>query len=110
MAKIDRRDYAATVRPQAMPFGGDTALTAVVEGIMPCTATNACMAAARRCGRHRHGRHHQRGRSAGFLLCNVMVIDPVVGIVKGDLGIRHGRIVRIGRPAIPPSWTASIRA
>ena len=32
---------------------------------------------------------------------NVMVIDPVIGIVKGDLGIRHGRIVGIGKAGNP---------
>ena len=36
-----------------------------------------------------------------FLLCNVVIIDPVVGIVKGDLGIRRGRIVGIGKAGNP---------
>jgi urease subunit alpha len=36
-----------------------------------------------------------------FLLCNVLVVDPVIGIVKGDLGIRHGRIVGIGKAGNP---------
>ena len=36
-----------------------------------------------------------------FLLCNVLVIDPVLGIVKGDLGIRNGRIVGIGKAGNP---------
>ena len=36
-----------------------------------------------------------------FLLCNVLVIDPVLGIVKGDLGISDGRIVGIGKAGNP---------
>ena len=36
-----------------------------------------------------------------FLLCNVLVIDPVIGIVKGDLGIRAGRIVGLGKAGNP---------
>ncbi|MFZ2870800.1 urease subunit alpha [Zavarzinia sp.] len=36
-----------------------------------------------------------------FLLCNAVIIDPVVGIVKGDLGIRDGRIVGIGKAGNP---------
>jgi urease subunit alpha len=36
-----------------------------------------------------------------MLLCNVVVIDPVLGIVKGDLGIREGRIVGFGKAGNP---------
>src|SRR3978361_429433 len=36
-----------------------------------------------------------------FLLCNVVVVDPVLGIVKGDLGIRNGRIVGFGKAGNP---------
>jgi urease subunit alpha len=38
-----------------------------------------------------------------LLLCNVVVIDAVLGIVKGDLGVKDGRIVglaKAGNPAI----------
>ena len=36
-----------------------------------------------------------------MLLCNVVVIDPVLGIVKGDLGIKDGQIVGIGKAGNP---------
>ena len=36
-----------------------------------------------------------------LLLCNVLVIDPVIGIVKGDLGIKDGRIVGLGKAGNP---------
>ncbi len=36
-----------------------------------------------------------------FLLCNALVIDPVLGIVKGDLGMKDGRIVGIGKAGNP---------
>lgn len=36
-----------------------------------------------------------------FLLVNAMVIDPVLGIVKGDVGMRDGRIVGIGKAGNP---------
>ncbi|MGE4481164.1 urease subunit alpha [Acidocella sp.] len=36
-----------------------------------------------------------------MLLCNVVVIDPVIGIVKGDIGIRDGRVVGIGKAGNP---------
>ncbi|MCY3770277.1 MAG: urease subunit alpha [Gammaproteobacteria bacterium] len=36
-----------------------------------------------------------------MLLCNALVIDPVLGIVKGDLGIKDGRIVAVGKAGNP---------
>ncbi|WP_340117802.1 urease subunit alpha [Pelagibius sp. 7325] len=36
-----------------------------------------------------------------FLICNVVVIDPVLGIVKGDLGIKDGKIVGFGKAGNP---------
>ncbi len=36
-----------------------------------------------------------------MLICNVVVIDPVIGIVKGDIGIKEGRIVGIGKAGNP---------
>ncbi len=36
-----------------------------------------------------------------MLLCNATVIDPVVGIIKGDIGIKEGKIVAIGKAGNP---------
>ncbi|MBI6629954.1 urease subunit alpha [Pontibaca salina] len=36
-----------------------------------------------------------------MLLCNATVIDPVIGIVKGDIGIKDGKIVGIGKAGNP---------
>ncbi|MEO1191830.1 MAG: urease subunit alpha [Pseudomonadota bacterium] len=36
-----------------------------------------------------------------MLICNVVVIDPVIGIVKADIGIKAGRIVGIGKAGNP---------
>ncbi len=36
-----------------------------------------------------------------FLICNVVVIDAVLGIVKGDLGIKDGKIVGLGKAGNP---------
>ncbi len=32
-----------------------------------------------------------------LLLCNVVVIDAVLGVVKGDLGVKDGKIVGLGK-------------
>ncbi len=39
--------------------------------------------------------------SLDMLLCNALVIDPVLGIVKGDIGIKDGKIVGIGKAGNP---------
>ena len=36
-----------------------------------------------------------------LLLCNVVLIDPVLGIVKGDLGVRAGRVAGFGKAGNP---------
>ncbi|MDE0783832.1 MAG: urease subunit alpha [Planktomarina sp.] len=36
-----------------------------------------------------------------LLLCNVVVIDAVLGVIKGDLGIKNGQIVGIGKAGNP---------
>lgn len=36
-----------------------------------------------------------------WVLTNAMVIDPIVGIVKGDIGIRNGKIAGIGKAGNP---------
>jgi len=62
---------------------------------MPATA------AAKPCVTELACRPYQRRGALDFLLCNVVIIDPVIGIVKGDLGIRHGRVVGIGKAGNP---------
>ena len=64
---------------------------------------NVCMAAARRCATASDSRPASPARRARWicLLCNVLVIDPVIGIVKGDLGIKDGRIVGLGKAGNP---------
>ncbi|MFP6745750.1 MAG: urease subunit alpha, partial [Alphaproteobacteria bacterium] len=39
--------------------------------------------------------------SLDMLLCNALVIDPVLGIVKGDIGIKDGRIAGVGKAGNP---------
>jgi urease subunit alpha len=46
----------------------------------------------------------QRSSAEGALdlvITNVVVMDPVLGIVKGDLGVKHGRIVGVGKAGNP---------
>jgi urease subunit alpha len=46
----------------------------------------------------------QRTSAEGALdlvITNVVVFDPIVGIVKGDLGVKNGRVVGIGKAGNP---------
>jgi urease subunit alpha len=36
-----------------------------------------------------------------LLICNVVVLDAVLGVVKGDIGVKNGRIVGIGKAGNP---------
>ena len=36
-----------------------------------------------------------------MIVCNAVVIDPVLGIVKGDIGIKDGLVVGIGKGGNP---------
>src|SRR5258706_16189273 len=39
--------------------------------------------------------------SLDMLICNATIIDPVLGIIKGDIGIKDGKIVAIGKAGNP---------
>ncbi|MGX5697579.1 urease subunit alpha [Agromyces soli] len=39
--------------------------------------------------------------SLDLVITNVIVMDPIVGIVKGDIGVRDGKIVGIGKSGNP---------
>jgi urease subunit alpha len=43
---------------------------------------------------------HARG-ALDLLITNAIVMDPILGIVKGDIGIKDGRIVGIGKSGNP---------
>ncbi len=42
-----------------------------------------------------------RGDSLDLVITNAVVMDPVLGIVKGDIGVRDGRIVGVGNAGNP---------
>src|ERR1700722_19459066 len=104
MARIDRHDYAALYGPTTgdQVRLGDTALTAVVEKDHAVYGDECLHGGGKtlRDGIGMAGITSAEG-ALDFLLCNVVIIDPVIGIVKGDLGIRHGRVVGIGKAGNP---------
>ncbi len=105
MAMMHRRDYAQMYGPtrgDAVRLG-DTSLLAEVEHDFAVLG-DECL--------HGGGKtlRDGLGLTAGYdsamgaldmLLSNVLVIDPVIGVAKGDLGIKDGKIVALGKAGNP---------
>jgi urease subunit alpha len=105
MATMTRREYATLYGPttgDAVRLG-DTSLIAEVEHDYAVYG-DECL--------HGGGKtlRDGLGLAAGFdsamgsldmLISNAVVIDPVLGIVKGDIGIKDGRITAIGKAGNP---------
>jgi urease subunit alpha len=105
MVSITRRNYAAMYGP-TVGDGlrlGDTSLVAVVEKDY-ATYGDECLHGGGKTLRDGLGLAAGITNAQGaldFLLCNVTVIDAVLGIVKGDLGIKDGKIVGVGKAGNP---------
>src|ERR1700721_3270855 len=107
MVAIARRDYAALYGPTVGDGVrlADTSLVAVVEKDHAVYG-DECLHGGGKTLRDGIGLAAGVTSAQGaldLLLCNVLVIDPVIGIVKGDLGIKDGGTVGLaqaGNPAI----------
>ena len=105
MVRIARKDYAAMYGP-TVGDGlrlGDTSLVAVVEKDYAAYG-DECLHGGGKTLRDGLGLAAGITNADGaldFLLCNVTVIDAVLGIVKGDLGIKDGKIVGVGKAGNP---------
>ena len=105
MAKMTRKEYAAMYGPtkgDAVRLG-DTSLLAEIEHDYAVPG-DECL--------HGGGKtlRDGMGLKSGFdsidgaldmLICNATIIDPVLGIVKGDIGIKDGKIVAVGKAGNP---------
>lgn len=105
MAKMKREDYAHMYGPttgDAVRLG-DTNLFAVVEHDYGVPG-DECLHGGGKTLRDGLGLTPGYDSAMGaldMLLCNATVIDPVLGIVKGDIGIKDGRIAGIGKAGNP---------
>ena len=105
MVSISRARYAALYGPTVgdKVHLGDTSLVAVVE-TDHAVPGDECLHGGGKTLRDGLGLAAGVTNADGaldFLLVNAMVIDPVLGIVKGDLGMKDGRIVGIGKAGNP---------
>ena len=105
MAKMSRKDYAHMYGPtvgDAIRLG-DTSLLAEVEHDYAVPGEE-CLHGGGKTLRDGLGLTPGYDSAMGaldMLLCNALVIDPVLGIVKGDIGIKDGKIVGVGKAGNP---------
>jgi urease subunit alpha len=105
MARMKRSEYAAMYGPTVGDSVrlGDTSLIAVVEKDFAVYGEE-CLHGGGKTLRDGMGLVSGAKSSDGaldMLLCNVLVLDPVIGIVKGDLGLKDGRVVGLGKAGNP---------
>jgi urease subunit alpha len=105
MVSISRANYAALYGPTVGDGVrlGDTSLIAVVEKDHTVYG-DECLHGGGKTLRDGLGLAAGITNADGaldFLLCNATIIDPVLGIVKGDLGMKDGRIVGVGKAGNP---------
>lgn len=105
MTMMSRRDYAAMYGPttgDAVRLG-DTSLLAEIEHDYGVPGEECLHGGGKtlRDGLGLTPGYTSAQGSLDMLISNVVVIDPVIGVVKGDIGIKNGRIVGIGKAGNP---------
>ena len=105
MATINRSDYAAMFGPTTgdQVRLADTNLWAEIENDFAIYGDECLHGGGKTL---RDGMGMQAGTtskqgSLDMLICNVVVIDAVIGIVKADIGIKDGKIAGIGKAGNP---------
>ena len=105
MATINRSDYAAMFGPTTgdQVRLADTNLWAEIERDFAVYGEECLHGGGKTL---RDGMGMQAGTtskqgSLDMLICNVVVIDAVIGIVKADIGIKDGKIAGIGKAGNP---------
>jgi urease subunit alpha len=115
MARMSRKDYAAMYGPttgDAVRLG-DSSLLAEIEHDFAVPGDECLHGGGKtlRDGMGLTAGYDSAAGSLDMLISNAVVIDPVLGIVKGDIGIKDGRIVGVGKagnPAIMDGVDASL--
>ena len=105
MTRITRADYARMYGPttgDAVRLG-DTSLLAEVEHDHAAYGDESLHGGGKtlRDGLGLTPGYDSAMGSLDMLLCNALLIDPVLGIVKGDIGIKDGRIAGVGKAGNP---------
>jgi urease subunit alpha len=104
MTWISRRQYAALYGPTVGDRVrlADTDLLIQIERDLLTHGDEAVFGGGKtiRDGMAQSTRTSREG-ALDLVITNVIVLDPQIGVVKADLGVRHGRIVGIGKAGNP---------
>ena len=105
MATMSRRDYATMYGPtrgDAVRLG-DTLLLAEIEHDHAVPGDECLHGGGKtlRDGMGLTAGYDSPSGALDMLVCNVVIMDPVLGVLKGDIGIKEGRIVTIGKAGNP---------
>ncbi len=105
MATISRREYAQLYGPTTGDGVrlGDTSLIAVIEHDHAVPGDECLHGGGKtlRDGMGLKAGYDSADGALDMLISNVVIIDPVLGVVKGDIGIKAGRIVGVGKAGNP---------
>lgn len=105
MAIISRREYASLYGPTTGDLVrlGDTSLFAEVEHDFGVPGEECVVGGGKtmRDGLGVAPGYDSDEGAVDLLITNILVIDPVIGVVKGDLGIKDGKIIGLGKAGNP---------
>ena len=108
---MDRRDYAAQYGPTAGDriHLADTGLVAKIERDMTTYGDEMVFGSGKaiRDGMGQVSRIKQSEGALDFVITNAVLIDPLLGIVKCDIGVREGKIVGVGKAGNPDTMDIS---
>ena len=105
MAQLSRREYAALYGPTKGDRVrlADTSLEIEIESDLTTPGDEVVFGGGKTI---RDGMGQMAGRrndegALDLVITNVVVVDPILGIVKADLGVKDGRIAGIGKAGNP---------
>ncbi|GAA1806870.1 urease subunit alpha [Planosporangium flavigriseum] len=105
MNRISRREYVGLYGPTVGDKIrlGDTDLYVEIEQDLRTLGDEALFGGTKtiRDGMGAHNQITSSGGALDLVITNVTVVDPVLGVVKGDVGVKDGRIAGVGKAGNP---------
>ena len=102
--KIDRKEYASMFGPTTGDKIrlGDTDLFAEIEKDYSVYGEESKFGGGKTI-RDGMGQSSRAGKATALdlVITNAVIIDPILGVVKGDIGVKDGKIVAVGKSGNP---------
>jgi urease subunit alpha len=103
--EISREEYASQYGPTAGDkiYLADTGLVAEIEKDYTTYGDELVFGGGKtiRDGMGQASKWKQSDGALDMVVTNAVIIDPVLGVVKGDIGVREGKIVGVGKAGNP---------